>query len=108
MLLIIRFADIIASMPGYDLEVLNPRGEIEPPKATGISPRISELQGKTIGLYDIGKDGFKNFLDITEALLKEKYPAVAVKRYNGAFDLGEQLALKIAKEVDAVIYGVGD
>jgi len=108
MLLMLRFADIMASIPGYDLEVLNPRGEIEPPKATGISPRISDLKGKTIGLYDIGKDGFKNFLDVTETLLKEKYPAVAVKRYNGAFDLGEPLALKISREVDAVIYGVGD
>lgn len=99
---------ILESMPGFDFEVLNPRGEIEPPKTVGISPRISDLAGKTIGLYDIGKNGFKNFLDVTEELLKEKYPSATVKRYNGAFDLGEQLALQIAEEVDTVIYGVGD
>ena len=108
MLLIFRFADIMASMPEFVLEVLNPRGEIEPPKAVGISPRIPDVAGKTIGLYDIGKDGFKNFLDVTEKLLKEKYPTVIIKRYNGAFDLGEDLALTISREVDTVIYGVGD
>ena len=107
-LLIFRFADIMASMPDFELEVLNPRGEIEPPKAVGISPRISNLTGKTIGLYDIGKDGFENFLDVTEKLLKEKIPTATIKRYNGAFDLGEQLAFKISKEVDTLIYGVGD
>ena len=108
MFLIFRIADIMGSMPGFVLEVMNPRGEIEPPKAVGISPRIPDLTGRTIGLYDIGKDGFENFLDVTENLLREKYPSVTIKRYNGAFDLGEQLALKISKEVDAVIYGVGD
>ena len=99
---------ILESMPGFNFEVLSPRGEIEPPKTVGISPRFSDLTGKTIGLYDIGKDGFKNFLDVIEELLKEKYPSVTVKRFNGAFDLGEQLALQIAKKVDIVIYGVGD
>ena len=108
MLLIFRFADIMDAMPQFVLEVLNPRGEIEPLKAVGISPRISDLSGKTIGLYDIGKDGFKNFLDVTEKLLKEKYPAATIKRYQGAFDLGEDLALTISREVDAVIYGIGD
>jgi len=104
----INSGSIMASMPEFVLEVLNPRGEIEPPKAVGISHRISDLVEKTIGLYDIGKDGFKNFLDVTEKLLEERYPTVTVKRYNGAFDLGEHLALTISKEVDAVIYGVGD
>ena len=108
MLLIFRLTDIINAIPEFVLEVLNPQGEIEPPKAVGISPRISDLAGKTIGLYDIGKNGFENFLDVTEKLLKEKYPSVTIKRYNGAFDLGEKLALKISKEVDTVIYGVGD
>ena len=107
-LLIFSFSDIMESIPEVVLEVVNPRGEIEPPKSAGISPRISDLSGQKIGLYDNGKDGFTNFLDVIEKLLKEKDPSITIKRYQGAFDLGEQLALKIAKEVDAVIYGAGD
>ena len=107
-LLVFCFADIMESMPEVILEVLNPRAEIEPPKSIGISSRLSDLSGKTIGLYDIGKEGFANFLDVIEKLLKEKDPTITINRYQGAFDLGEQLALQIAKKVDAVIYGPGD
>lgn len=90
------------------IEVLNPRGEIEPQHMHGISPRLPELDGKTIGLYDNGKGGFKYFLNVIEELLNQRYPTVTVKRYNGAFDLGDRLANTIAAEVDAVIYGSGD
>jgi hypothetical protein len=90
------------------IEVLSPRGEIEPPETVCISPRLDNLAGKTIGLYDIGKDGFSAYLDVTEQLFKEKYPATTIKRYKGAFDIGSKLAEKVAKEVDAVIYGSGD
>jgi hypothetical protein len=90
------------------IEVLNPRGEIDPPKIMGISPRLTDLAGKTIGLYDIGKQGFAAYLDVTEELLRQRFPTTTIKRYQGAFDLGDRLAGEIAKEVDAVIYGSGD
>ena len=97
-----------SSVAQVTLEVLNPRGEIEPPKALGISPRLSDLSGKRIGLYDNGKQGFKDFLDVIETLFNEKYPTVTIKRYHGAFDLGQDLAGTMAQEVDAFIYGSGD
>ena len=90
------------------LEVLNPRGEVDPPKTLGISPRVTTLEGKRIGLYDNGKEGFADFLNVIEKLLKEKYPTATVVRFNGAFDCGDALAAKIAKSVDTVIYGSGD
>jgi len=90
------------------LEVLNPRGEIEPPPVSGISPRVQKLEGKKIGLYDNGKAGFAEFLDEIEKLLQEKYPTITVLRYNGAFDIGDVLARKVASEVDAFIYGSAD
>jgi hypothetical protein len=96
------------SLADVTIEVLNPRGEIEPPKSVGLSPRLTDLSDKTIGLYDIGKEGFAQFLDVTEKLLKQKYPSAKIKRYNGAFDIGQRLAVKIAKEVDTVLYGSGD
>ncbi|MBN1848416.1 MAG: hypothetical protein JW932_07510 [Deltaproteobacteria bacterium] len=99
---------IEVSIAQVTLEVLNPRVEIEPPKTMGISPRVTNLAGKTIGLYDNGKTGFTEFLDVTEKLLKEKYPTVTIKRYRGGFDLGARTAETMAKEVDTFIYGSGD
>jgi hypothetical protein len=90
------------------LEVLNPRGEVDPPTTLGISPRVTTLAGKRIGLYDNGKEGFADFLDVIEKLLKEKYPTATIVRFNGAFDCGDALAAKIAKSVDTVLYGSGD
>ncbi len=90
------------------LEVLNPRGEIELPPVTAPSARIADLSGKTIGLYWNEKQGGNHFWNGIERLLKEKMPEATVLRYSGAFDLGDELAAKIAEETDAFLYGVGD
>src|SRR5487761_446355 len=60
------------------LEVMNPRGEIPPPKTVGISPRGRSLDGKKIVLIDNGKYGASNFLDALADMLKEKYPKATV------------------------------
>ncbi len=90
------------------LEVLNPRGEIKPPPTFAPSPRVTDLPGKKIGIYWNGKSGGNNFWDVTEELLKEKFPTATILRYKGPFDLGEKVADTLAKEVDVFIYGVGD
>ena len=90
------------------IEVLNPRGEIKPPPTLAPSPRIADLAGKKIGIYWNGKQGGNNFWDVVEELLKEKLPAAKIMRFNGSFDVGQSLAATIAKECDAIIYGVGD
>ena len=90
------------------LEVLNPRGEIKPPPVLIPTSRVADLAGKTIGIYWIGKQGGNNFFDVMEEMLKQRFPTAKVVRYNGGFDLGEKMASAIAKECDAVIYGVGD
>ena len=90
------------------LKVLNPRSEIEMALALGVTPRISDIEGKRIGLYWNGKPDGDFFWDTIEGLLKEKYPSVTVLRYNGPGDLGEIMAEKVAKEVDTLLYGVGD
>ena len=90
------------------LEVLNPRGEITLPPVSPPSKRISDLKGKKIGLYWNEKPGGVHFWNSIEALLKEKLPDTTVFRYSGAFDLGDDLAARIAKETDAFLYGVGD
>ena len=90
------------------LELLNPRGEIEPPPTLAPTPRVTDLAGKKIGLYWNGKVGTNVFFDTVEEMLKEKFPTIKVSRYVGAFDPGDALAAKIAKEVDTLIDGVGD
>lgn len=90
------------------LEVLNPRAEFEPPSNLAIAPRVADLAGKKIGLYWNGKPDGNLFFDRVQELLKKKFPTITVLRYSGAFDLGDKLAEKIAKEVDTFAYGVGD
>jgi hypothetical protein len=90
------------------LELLNPRGEIEPPPTLAPTPRLTDLAGKRVGLYWNGKVGTNVFFDAVEEMLKEKFPTIKVFRYVGAFDPGDALAAKMAKEVDTVIDGVGD
>ena len=93
---------------GVTLQVLNPRGEIELPPVSAPSVRIADLAGKRIGLYWNEKAGGNHFWNGIEQLLKEKLPDTNILRYQGAFDLGDTLAGKIAKETDAFLYGVGD
>lgn len=97
-----------AAAADVTIEVLNPRGEIVLDDLHGISPRLPDLAGKTIGLYANGKSGINEFLNIIESQFKQKHPTVTIKRYAGAFDVGDKLAGQIAKEVNAVVYGVGD
>lgn len=90
------------------LQVLNPRGEIALPPVTSPSARISDLNGKKIGLYWNEKPGGIHFWNGVEKLLMEKLPDTSILRYSGAFDLGDELAERMAREVDAFLYGVGD
>jgi hypothetical protein len=90
------------------LQVLNPRGEREAVPARGITPRLSVLEGKRIGLYWNGKPDGDYFWDTIEGWLRKRFPTATVLRYNGPGDLGEALAARMAKEVDTFLYGVGD
>ena len=106
--LVLCFCCATSAVAQVAIEVLNPRGEIESDEVYGISPRVPDLAGKTIGLYSNGKGGITQFLNFVEGNIKQRYPTVTVKRYSGAFDVGDKLAQQIAREVSAVVYGVGD
>jgi hypothetical protein len=90
------------------LEVLSPRGALEPLPNSPISPRVTDLTGKKIGLYDNGKQGLTAFFDVVQQLLLQRYPTVTIKRYYGAFLMPDQQAAQIAAEVDTFILGVAD
>jgi hypothetical protein len=106
--LFIGFLQASSASGAVTLEVLNPRGEIKAMPSSAPTPRVADLAGKKIGIYWIGKAGGNNFFDEIEQLLKAKFPTAQILRFNGPFDLGADMAAKIAKEFDTVIYGVGD
>jgi hypothetical protein len=77
------------------LEVNNPRGELDPVPAKGLSnPRITTLEGKKIGLYAI-KTWSTPWI---EKVLKTKYPTATFVA----------LTTDTVKEVDAFIAATGD
>jgi hypothetical protein len=94
------------------LEVMNPRGEIAPPKTLGISPRGGSLDGKKIVLIDNGKFGASNFLDVLAKMLKEKYPTATVVMYpkpaaQTITDLPKWYPT-VKQQGDLFVFGVGD
>jgi predicted GTPase len=94
------------------LEVMNPRGEIPPPKTLGISPRGGSLDGKKIVLIDNGKYGASNFLDALADKLKQKYPAATVVMYpkpaaQTITDLPKWYPT-VKQQGDLFVFGVGD
>ena len=92
------------------LEVLNPRGVIEPPQTLGLAPRISDLAGKKVGFIPNIKQGASTLFDVLEELLREKYPDITVLRYPARMlrqELAEEFQ-QVAKECDAFIHAIGD
>jgi hypothetical protein len=66
------------------LEVLNPRGVLPEIQITGLSnPRITDLAGKRIALL-AEKAAASMFFDAMEELLKKKYPAATILRFQSS------------------------
>jgi hypothetical protein len=94
------------------LDVMNPRGEIPPPKTLGISPRGGSLDGKKIVLIDNGKYGASNFLDALADKIKQKYPTATVvmdpkPAAQTITDLPKWYPT-VKQQGDLFVFGVGD
>jgi len=94
------------------IEVMNPRGEIPPPKTLGISPRGGSLDGKKIVLIDNGKFGASNFLDVLADMLKQRYPTATIVMYpkpaaQTITDLPKWYPT-VKQQGDLFVFGVGD
>jgi hypothetical protein len=59
--------------------LINPLDERKPPQGQP-APRLSSLEGTTVGLLDISKPGGSVFLDRLESLLKQNYGVREVVR----------------------------
>ena len=66
----------------FTLEVLNPRGILQPVAVTGLSnPRVADLSGKTIALLSEKPESL-NFFDALEDLFKRRYPTATILRFD--------------------------
>ena len=96
-------------------EVLSPWAEADPIPLHGLAPRVSGLAGKNIGLLCNNKRAAPLILEVTEKLLKQKFPAAKISWFRARTFSVSSLEKDRAgefddwiKEVDAVIAAVGD
>jgi hypothetical protein len=96
-------------------EVLSPWAEADPIPLKGLAPRVDKLDGKKIGLLCNNKRAAPLILDVTEKLLKERYPSVKISRFIAKTFSVSSLEKEREGEfndwikgVDAVIAAVGD
>jgi hypothetical protein len=96
-------------------EVLSPWAEAEPVPLRGLSPRLDDLAGKKLGFLCNNKRAAPVILDVTEKILKARYPDAVISTFNARTfsvsalerDRKEEFDDWI-KGVDAVIASVGD
>jgi hypothetical protein len=62
-------------------EVLNPWADVDLIPLRGISPRLTDLKNKTIGLFNNGKHPALPALTIIETKLKERFPGLRFNWY---------------------------
>jgi hypothetical protein len=93
-----------------ELELLNPKGVIDPPQMLGISPRIASLDGKRIAMIHNNKPGAKTFLNAVEELLKARYTNIAFVHFDTNINLADkpEKYAAMANACDAFILGSGD
>ena len=102
-------------------QVLGPWAEAEPVSLQGISPRLTDLKDKTIGLYDSTKKAAFGILTVIEEQLREKFPTTKFSWFNaGGYWHGQPHFLEPQHQewkerfeewirgVDAVILARGD
>ena len=95
-----------------ELKVLNPVADKKVEKSK-LSSRLTDLIGKTIGLYWNGKPGGKVLLEQSAKLLSQRYSGISFKSYIGAGgSLMRQTTVEqadaIARECNAVIGATAD
>lgn len=91
-----------------ELELLNPRGEIELAKTYALAPRVSDLAGKRIGFYWNGKPGIDNFFAVLEENLKKRFPGVTTTLFRGPMEITDKDIQGWASQIDTFVYAVGD
>ncbi len=96
-------------------EVLNPWAEVDPIAVRGISPRVTELSNRTIGLFcAMSKRASRPILTAVERQLKERLPNLTFSWFE--FELNREVIgtsekarfEEWLKGINTAIYAVGD
>ncbi|MBI4295683.1 MAG: hypothetical protein HY667_01055 [Chloroflexi bacterium] len=95
-------------------EVLSPWAEAEPKPLRGITPRVTDLTGKRIGLFVNYKRAARPILTVVSDRLKKRFPTVEFsdfvfrENYDVAQTPDKERFEEWLKGVDTVIAAVGD
>jgi hypothetical protein len=95
-------------------EVLSPWAQADLVPLAGISPRLTELADKNIGLFFNNKRAARPIQDVVEKRLKERYPELEFSRFLRLPNLSmaetedKDKFEEWVKGVDAVIFSVAD
>lgn len=93
------------------MEVLNPEGVRRGQESASntLAPRISELDGKVIGILDDGFSGSEYYMRGIMDLVAQSYPGSEVRYWHKDFHTRpapDELIQEIAGQVDAVVVGI--
>ena len=88
-------------------EVLNPLAEYETP-VFALSPRLTDLNGKTVGLYWNGKSNGNVLLEEVGKLLEERFKDIKIIKFWLHISVGADNQKRMAEQCDAVIAAQGD
>ena len=97
-------------------KTLSPWAEVDKSKSTGLQPRVSDLKGKTIGLFAHFKEHSPIMLSEVERQLQEKLPDTRFIHYQYPMDTRELINddeykpsfMEWLSKVDTVISAYGD
>jgi len=98
-------------------EVLSPWSEVDTVPLRGITPRLTTLTGKKIGLAFNFKTAARPVLSVVERKLKERFPTCETSWFNilsrnekspSEMKIGEAEFAEWIKGLDAVVTAVGD
>ena len=103
-------------MNSNQYQVLSPWAEADPITLKGISPRLSDLKGKTIGLFINGKRASRPIQSVVERELKKRIPTINISYFHPGYgaeaedvEKHEKTSMqKWVQGVDAVVLAVGD
>ena len=104
-----------ADKAGAFYEVLSPWAEADPVPLKGLAPRSGDLAGKKIGLLCNNKRAAPLILNVTERILRERFPTSEISRFWAKSFSVSSLEADRKEEfdnwidgVDAVVAAVGD
>jgi hypothetical protein len=96
-------------------EALSPWAEADPIPFKGISPRVTDLAGKKIGLFRNFKRAAKPVMMVVERELKKRFPTAEFIWFDSTLanvleteTENKEKFVKWIEEVDTAVLGVGD